>query len=219
MGDDVVLLHLAVHVGIAVDVVNLQTCRNALALVGTGNGDAGDAELDSAFDITVVDEVGDDFLDLDGGNGEAHALIAGSGNLGGVDADDLAVHIDQRTAGIAGIDGGVGLDIAHGAGGFGVFGVDDSVHAGDNAQRDRAGELSAAGIADGHDIVAQHKLAAVAQLALGKSCRVDFEHGEVRLHVVADDLCVIGLTVAGDDRNVVLAAVADDVGIGDDVSV
>ena len=45
------------------------------------------------------------------GQGESQAGIGvGFGKNGGVDADDFAGHVDQRTAGIARIDGGVGLN-------------------------------------------------------------------------------------------------------------
>ena len=46
-----------------------------------------------------------------GGDGEADAHIAaGGGENGGVDADQLAVEIDQRAAGVARVNGGVGLN-------------------------------------------------------------------------------------------------------------
>ncbi len=46
------------------------------------------------------------------GNGEADALIAfrAVSDDGGVDADQFAAIVHQRAAGIAGVDGGVGLD-------------------------------------------------------------------------------------------------------------
>ena len=46
-----------------------------------------------------------------GGNGKADALrAAGAREDRGVDPDQLARHVDQRAAGIAGIDRGIGLD-------------------------------------------------------------------------------------------------------------
>ena len=46
-----------------------------------------------------------------GGHGEADALVAAATGVdGGVDADDLAIHVDQRTAGVAGVDGRIGLN-------------------------------------------------------------------------------------------------------------
>ena len=76
--------------------------------------DADGAANDLMFrpDEHVVD-IGDDV----GRHGEADALGAhGLGVDGGVHADDLAVHVDERAAGVAGIDGGVGLDETSGTG-------------------------------------------------------------------------------------------------------
>ena len=42
--------------------------------------------------------------------GLAAELAAADGGDGRVDADDLAVEVDQRAAGVAGVDRGVGLD-------------------------------------------------------------------------------------------------------------
>jgi len=42
---------------------------------------------------------------------EAHALeAAGAAENGGIEADQAAVDVDERAAGVAGIDGGVGLN-------------------------------------------------------------------------------------------------------------
>ena len=46
--------------------------------------------------------------------GEAEAFTASAlGKNKSVDADDRAVHIDQRASAIARVDGGVGLDVGH----------------------------------------------------------------------------------------------------------
>jgi len=46
-----------------------------------------------------------------GGDGEADSLVtAATGKHGGIDPDEIALGVDQRAAGIAGIDRGVGLD-------------------------------------------------------------------------------------------------------------
>ncbi len=48
-----------------------------------------------------------------GGHGEADTLRThGLGVDGSVHADDLAGHIDERTTGVAGVNGGIGLDKA-----------------------------------------------------------------------------------------------------------
>ena len=83
-----------------------------------------------------------------GRNGEADAdRAAGRRDDGRVHADDLAVHIEQRTAGVAFVDGCIGLqEIIVGAG------VDVALLGRDDADGDRAAEAER--IADGHDPVA-----------------------------------------------------------------
>ena len=46
----------------------------------------------------------------DGVDGQGEADVRGVGELGRVDADDLAPRVEQRPAGVAGVDGRVGLD-------------------------------------------------------------------------------------------------------------
>ncbi len=75
----------------------------------------------------------------------------------GVDADDFAVEVEQRAAGIAAIDGGVGLDvIVVGAG------IDIAVARRDDAGGHRAAEAER--IADGDHPFAEPQLVAVAEL-------------------------------------------------------
>ena len=61
--------------------------------------------------VAGADEV---VVDRDHGvrrHGEADALVAGRLRIDGrIDADHFAVHVQQRPAGVAGIDGRVGLD-------------------------------------------------------------------------------------------------------------
>ena len=73
--------------------------------------------------------------------------IAGGRDDGRVHADDLAVHVEQRTAGVALVDGGVGLQVV-----VVGTGVDVALLGGDDADRDRAAEPER--IADRHDPVA-----------------------------------------------------------------
>ncbi len=64
-----------------------------------------------ATNVTLIDQIiGDGFGGIDG-NREADARrCAARRKDRGIDAYDLAVSVDQRTAGIAAIDGGVGLN-------------------------------------------------------------------------------------------------------------
>ena len=68
---------------------------------------AGDAEV-SAVDAALLDQQAGDPAGGVDGDGEANAL--GAADDGGVDADDTAVRIDERSAGVAGVERGVGLD-------------------------------------------------------------------------------------------------------------
>ncbi len=100
-------------------------------------------------------------LDLLDRDREADADVAGlvaaggaaGGGDGGVDADDLAGHVDQRSAGVAGVDRGVGLDgvdvrrLARR-----VAGGDRPLERGDDARGHRGGEAQRG--ADGDDRVA-----------------------------------------------------------------
>jgi len=67
----------------------------------------------------MVDPAGGEDLLLDGlrhvhGNGKRQALVAAGARVDlGVDADHFATHVDERSAGVARVDGGVGLDERH----------------------------------------------------------------------------------------------------------
>jgi len=70
-----------------------------------------DADGSAGNFVLGTDELVVDLGDGVGRHGEADAGIrAGLGVDGGIDADDFAVHVDQRTAGITRVDGGIGLD-------------------------------------------------------------------------------------------------------------
>ena len=73
-----------------------------------------DAET-AADDPALLLELDDDLLGDVGGDGEADADVAAAagearGHDAGVDADDLAPHVDERAAAVAAVDGRVGLD-------------------------------------------------------------------------------------------------------------
>ena len=70
----------------------------------------GHAEHPAAY-FAVLDQLVHNVHRHVGGDGEADAHIAaGGGEDGGVDTDQLAVEIDQRAAGVARVNGGVGLN-------------------------------------------------------------------------------------------------------------
>ena len=103
---------------------------------------AGDADP-AAADAAVEQELGgDEFGGVDA-DGEAEALRGHDGR--GVDADDLAARVDERAAGVAGVEGGVGLDdlVHHAAAG----GAHAAAEGADDSGGD--GELESVGVADG----------------------------------------------------------------------
>src|SRR6185437_16240190 len=104
------------------------------------------------------------------------------GDHGGVDADQGAARVDQRPAGVAEIDGRIGLDeilerrdpeLAPGCG------ADDAMsHGLRKTER----------IADGEDDVADPKLIGTAESDDRKIRQVDLEHCEIGVRIDADDL-------------------------------
>ena len=110
------------------------------------------------------------------GDGETHAGVAAAGRGDhGVDADDLAVGVEQRAAGVAGIDGGVGLDGLVDVGSVGLLHLADGA---DDAARHGSVE-DAEGIADGQHLLPDLEGGAAAQgygLQVG---RLDLDDGKV----------------------------------------
>ena len=71
--------------------------------------DVGDGHAEVAAGDLALLELRQEALGGVDRRGEADALRAAAAD-GGVDADDLAVDVEQRAAGVAEVDGGVGLD-------------------------------------------------------------------------------------------------------------
>ena len=141
------------------------------------------------IDEALVDQGLEDATDRVDGDGEADA--GGLADLavdGGRHADDPAAGVEQRAAGVAGVDGGVGLDDALDL--AAVLGVERAVEAADDPGRQCP--FQAEGVADGEDLLADPQLVAIAQgdreeLVGGG---VDTDHGHVVVRVGADDLGV-----------------------------
>src|SRR5207247_3742797 len=75
-----------------------------------GVGDAGDPHR-AAHHAAVGDDLVHDEAGQVRGHGEADPLVAAGLRVdGGVDADELAAGVDEGPAGVAGIDGGGGVD-------------------------------------------------------------------------------------------------------------
>src|SRR5882757_2283586 len=144
-----------------------------------------------------------------GGHGKADAdRAAGGRNDQRVDADDFAVEVEQRTAGIAAIDRGVGLDVA-------VVGAgrDIAVLRRDDARGHRATEAER--IADRDYPFAEPELVGIAELHRRQlPRRLELQHRQIGLLVDADDVGLDLGAVIHDDVD--LVGVGDDVVVGDD---
>ena len=120
---------------------------------------------------------------VDGRNGKADAdRTARRRQDGGVNADDLAVHVEQRAAGIALVDGRICLDIVVvGAG------IDVAAACRDDAGRDRTAEAKR--VADRHHPIAGTQLVGIAEFhRLQRLVALHLEHREIDLGILADDL-------------------------------
>ena len=106
----------------------------------------------------------------------------------GVDADDLASDAHQRTAGVAGVDRGVGLDEVLDAAVVGVGQGQAPALGADDAGGDGEGQVLAQRVAHGEDPFTHPGRVAVAQRRGGEVVGVDLEHGQVGAGVGADDL-------------------------------
>ena len=99
----------------------------------------------------------------------------------GVDADQPAFDVEERAAGVAGVDRGVGLDE--------IFILLDAEPAPAERAHDAAAHRlpDAEGIADRQHHVAHFELVAVAERRRGETGRVDFHDRHIGLGIAADD--------------------------------
>ena len=115
-------------------------------------------------------------------NGERQALVAAGAAVDlRIDSDHFAVHVEERSAGIARVDRHVGLyerDVGA-VGQRARLGADDA--GGD-------GVVEAVGRADGHDPFADAHGIGIADLDHGQVGRIDLDDRDVGLRVGADDL-------------------------------
>ena len=128
-----------------------------------------------------------------------------------VDADQRAVHVDQRAAGIAGIDGGIGLDEEAGI-------VDAEIGARDrrdDAARHRLAD--AEGIADGKHEVADLELVGIAEVQAPGNASSPFSIFRTARSVRSSLSRILAWIFAPvGERHLHLGRVADDVVVGDD---
>ena len=123
----------------------------------------------------IADKVADDRLGHVDGNGETQtgALSGGAENKA-VDADDVAARVQQRPAGVARVDSGIGLNSfiqQHAAG------AAHRTQRTDDAARHGAGQPE--GIADGINLLAHFQRARVAQRGRLQAGALDLDDGEI----------------------------------------
>ncbi len=133
---------------------------------------------------------------------------------GGVDADHLAARIEQRPAGVAGVDGRVGLDDVEDV----VAGLrfQGPAQGTDHARRQRP--VKAERVANGDGPLADTDRLGRAQGERLQRCggRIDAQHGQVVARVYAHHLG-FHLAIVGED-NFDAAGIFDHVIVGDDVA-
>ena len=171
----------------------------------------GDAEV-RARHVAFLHDSGDDALHGVRRDGEADAFDAVGNNLGTVDADDLAVHVDERAAGVARVDGGVGLHELDAR----VTVAERAVEGADNAARHAALELKAHRVADGNDGLADDRRVGVAEVGCRQVAVIDLHDGEVRERISTDELARQAAAVGQRDDE--LARAVDDVVVRYDVA-
>ncbi len=144
---------------------------------------AGDAEVGAAH-AAVGHERADD---APRGRVDRHGEAEPDAGHGGVHADDAGLGVRQRAAGVAGVEGSVGLDHAvdqaHRLAGARGQGASEP---GDDAGRDGTGE--AVRVADGDDELAHAELGRVAERGRRQAAGLGTQHREVRQRIGADDL-------------------------------
>jgi hypothetical protein len=135
------------------------------------------------LDTSVAREVGQHRLGRVDGNREADtgALVGAIRGDHGVDTNDLATGVEQRAAGVAGIDGRVGLNGILNGCALGAAGRGQGADGADNAARH--GAVEAEGIADGVNLLAHRKSAGIGQRDRLQVGRFDLQQGQI-VHLV-----------------------------------
>lgn len=166
--------------------------------------------LDDFFNdgIHLIDRNGEpDVVD-----GRLRGRTAG-GVFGVGDADDLSVQVEQRAAGIAGVDGRVSLNQLHGVvlrkRHFSVQGADGAGGQGEGEFAQR--------IADGHHFVSHVCVGGLAQCYRLEPGGVNFQNRYVVIFVVAPHRRLVAFAVVGGNRDGIRPL--DHVVVGDDISI
>ena len=137
----------------------------------------------AALDLAMLDQRVHDAHGHVDRDGEANADVAAVGRQDrGVDAHQLAAQVHQRAAGVAGVDGGVGLDEI-------LVALDAQPGAAQRADDAGChGLTETEGIADGDDEVTHLHPVGIGDRYFGEPVGLDLDHGNVRFAVGADQL-------------------------------
>ena len=151
----------------------------------------------AAFDFQPLRQPVDNGRGNLGGNGEADAHAAARRREDRVvDADHIAFHVEQRTARIAAIDAGIGLDVTV----IGTAGIGGAIDGGNDARSHRTTKTE--GVADGDDPVTHARLAGIAEIDEGeRRPALDLQHRKVARRVIADQFRRIFRAVGHGDGN------------------
>src|SRR5579885_286415 len=145
-------------------------------------------------------------------DGKANAgVLADIGEDHGIDADHFTVPVHERAAGVAGVDGRVGLDRFVDGCAVGLFhranGTDDAAS---------HGSCQAEGIADGIDLLPDLKVLRVAQHGGSQVGSIDLDDCQIMRRIAADHGGAELFAVVHGDFD--LAGVGNDVVVGEDVA-
>lgn len=222
--DDIILLQTGSGTGaIRIDTVDIDALVGtevyALAVFFLG--------IDIVEHVTTLDtepctlytaillNIADDLVHDGRRNGEAITCVtAGRRVEHGVDADELATRVDEGTAGVTGVDSGIGLD-ERGDTCCGSRLVDAAAFGTDDTGGD--GAVQTVGVTDGDDPLADLQVVTVADRQGGEVLGIDLDEGEVGDLVGTNDPCgELAVVVEGDGQ---LVGAFYDMVIGDDISV
>ena len=167
----------------------------------------------------AVDDLVGNVLGVVNGNGKAHARAGARIALDErVNTHELAVVVDERAAGVARVDGGIGLDHvgvdgvatgrAHGRG---------AIERRNDARGDRL--FVAKRRTDGHNPLAHVELGGITDLnrrELGGVCILELDDGQIARSIVAHELGLVGGAVVHGHH--VLVVTIDHVVVGEDVT-
>ena len=163
-------------------------------------------------DITLVDQLLSAVGSCVDRDGEAQSLDIGAGGFGYDQADQLAASVEETAAGVARVDGAVGLQQMHGLAVNGKL----SVRRADDARGDCAAQLSQR-ISDGDGHVADFQFAAVPVGGRGEAVRVDLQDRHIIGIIGPDQLGLVFFLIGCRDLD--LAGVLDDVVVGHDIAI